>query len=55
MSDGCSRTGERLHSSDLQSLVEVHVHGLGRFGDLQVLQAAFEGCAAGESRLMNSS
>lgn len=52
---GGSRAGERLHSSDLQSLVEVHVHGLRSFGDLQVLQTAPEGRAGGESRLMDSS
>lgn len=54
-SGSCSRTGERLHSSDLQSLVEVHIHGLRSLGDFQVLQTASERCAGGESRLMNSS
>lgn len=40
-----SRTGERLDSSDLQSLVEVHLHGLRGFGDLHVPHATSEGSA----------
>ena len=51
---GCSGTGEGLDSFNLESLVEVHIHGLRSFGDLQVLHATFEGSAGRDSSLTNS-
>lgn len=49
-----SRTGQRLHSLHLQSLVESHVHGLGGLGDLQALHAASEGGFDGERSLTDA-
>jgi len=43
--------GQRLDAPDLQGLVEVHLHGPGGLGDLQVAHAAPEGGGGGESRL----
>lgn len=53
-SHGVCGTGQRLDASDLHSLVEVDVHGLGSSGDLQVLHATSEGPAGGESGLTTS-
>lgn len=54
MSGSYSRTGERLDSSHLESLVEVHIHSLRSLGDLQVPHTASEGRAGNKRRLTNS-
>jgi len=48
-----SRTGERLDSFNLQSLVELHIHGLGSLCDLQVPHTTSERCAGRKSCLTN--
>lgn len=49
-----SGTGEGLDSFNLQSLVEVHIHGLRSFGDLQVLHTTSEGSGKRDGSLTNS-
>lgn len=51
---GDCRTGERLDALDLQSLVELDIHGLGSLGDLQVPHTTSEGGAGGQGSLTNS-
>lgn len=51
---GCGRAGVRLDSSELNGLAEGNVPCGRALGDLQVPQAAPEGGAGGERRLMDS-